>query len=92
MIRSSQSIAYLLCAMLLAAIGPAAVAQSYHALAEYTLPGSSANGIAVDAVGRRLLVATDAGVAVLNADTGASLGMVPLTERDRRAAGSACER
>jgi DNA-binding beta-propeller fold protein YncE len=66
--------------MLLAAIGPAAVAQSYHALAEYTLPGSSANGIAVDAVGRRLLVATDVGVAVLNADTGASLGMVPLKD------------
>ena len=64
--------------MLLAAIASAMSAQTYKAVSEYKLPGSEVSGIAVDTVGRRLFVAGDVGVAVLNADTGASLGTIPL--------------
>ena len=51
-----------------------ASAQTYKALGEYSLPGGTAHGIAVDSDSRRLLVAGDDGVTVLNADTGANLG------------------
>lgn len=57
---------------------PGASAQTYQALSEYKLPGSSAAGIAVDAAGRRLFVAGDEGISVLNADTGTRLGAIPL--------------
>jgi DNA-binding beta-propeller fold protein YncE len=51
-------------------------AQTYKAVGEYKVPGSSVGGIAVDSEGRRLFVAGDDGVAVLNADTGAVVGMI----------------
>ncbi len=55
-----------------------ASAQTYKAVGEYKLPGSRASGIAVDTAGRRLFVAGDEGISVLNADTGARLGAIPL--------------
>ena len=58
---------------LLAATLPA---QTYKAIGEYKVPGTSAKGIAVDSDGRRLFVAGSDGIAVLNADTGASMGTV----------------
>lgn len=58
--------------------GSFASAQTYKAVAEYSLSGVAAHGIAVDSESRRLFVAGDEGVAVLNADTGAPLGMIPL--------------
>ncbi|MDQ2834530.1 MAG: hypothetical protein M3Y50_12435 [Acidobacteriota bacterium] len=64
--------------MLLAAAIPAGLAQTYKALGEYKLPGSSARQLAVDSESRRLFVAVDDGIAVLNADTGASVGLIPL--------------
>jgi hypothetical protein len=63
--------------------GPAvqhATAQTYKALGEYSLPGRGAHGIAVDSDSRRLLVAGDDGVTVLNADTGAKLGSIQLKD------------
>lgn len=53
-------------------------AQTYKQIAEYKLPGAAVGGIAVDAASRRILVATAEGIAVLNADTGARIGLVPL--------------
>ena len=53
-----------------------ASAQTYKAIGEYKLPGTSAKSIAVDADGRRLFVAGDDGVTVLNADSGATVGKV----------------
>ncbi len=64
--------------LLFAATVSAAPAQTYKAIGEYKLPGSSSKRVAVDVAGRRLFVAGDDGVAVLNADTGASLGTIPL--------------
>ncbi|HEY4049850.1 MAG TPA: hypothetical protein VGM27_23560 [Acidobacteriaceae bacterium] len=52
--------------------------QTYKAVGEYKLSGSNARGIAVDAKNRRIYVAGDEGVAVLNADTGANVGTVPF--------------
>jgi len=54
----------------------AASAQTYKAVGEYKLNGSTAKGIAVDSDGRRLFVGGDDGVTVLNADTGASIGII----------------
>ena len=62
--------------LLLAAALPAASAQTYKVIGKYKLSGTSANGIAVDSEGRRLFVATSDGIAVLNADTGATLGTI----------------
>ncbi len=53
-----------------------ASAQTYKAIGEYKLPGTSAKSIAVDTDGRRLFVAGDDGVTVLNADSGATVGKV----------------
>jgi len=78
MSRIPQSTGYLLCIMLLASTGRVMSAQNYKVISEYKLLGSSATGIAVDAAGRRLFIAGNDGVAVLNADTGASLGIIPL--------------
>jgi len=58
---------------LLASLLPA---QTYKAMGEYKVPGASARGIAVDSDGRRLFVAADDGVVVLNADTGTVAGTV----------------
>ena len=57
---------------------PALMAQSYKAIGSYKLPGNTAGRIAVDSEGRRLFVSTDDGIAVLNADSGAVVGMLPL--------------
>ena len=54
------------------------MAQSYKAIGSYKLPGSIAARIAVDSEGRRLFVSTDDGIAVLDADSGAAVGMLPL--------------
>jgi DNA-binding beta-propeller fold protein YncE len=55
-------------------------AQTYKSLGEYSLPGATARGIAVDSDSRRLFVAGDDGVTVLNADTGVKLGSIPLKD------------
>jgi hypothetical protein len=57
---------------------PRAVAQTYKVVGQYALPGSTSGAIAVDAIRRRLVVAGDTGITVLNADTGAPLGTIPL--------------
>src|SRR5580698_6592640 len=64
------------CVVVAFAITPGASAQTYKAIGEYKLPGTSAKSIAVDADGRRLFVAGDDGVTVLNADSGATVGKV----------------
>ncbi|HEV2484722.1 MAG TPA: hypothetical protein VGT08_04240 [Terracidiphilus sp.] len=51
-------------------------AQTYKVIATYKLSGTSAKGIAVDTGRRHLFVAGDDGVAVLNADTGATVGTI----------------
>jgi|HubBroStandDraft_6_1064221.scaffolds.fasta_scaffold170620_2 DNA-binding beta-propeller fold protein YncE len=51
-------------------------AQTYKAIGEYKLAGTSAKGIEVDSDGRRLFVADGDGVTVLNADTGAAIGTI----------------
>ncbi len=57
-------------------------AQSYKALDRYKLHGGSARGVAVDSTARRLYVAVDDGIAVLNIDTGAEVGSIPLKHAD----------
>jgi len=57
-----------------------ACAQTYKSLSEYKLPGASARGIAVDSESRRLFVAGDDGITMLNADTGDKLGSLPLKD------------
>lgn len=57
-----------------------ASAQTYKTLGEYNLSGATAHGIAVDSESRRLFVAVDDGVTVLNADTGDKLGSIPLKD------------
>ena len=54
------------------------VAQTYKVVAEYKLPGSNAYGIAADTAARRLYVAGDEGLTVLDLDTGAVVGSVAL--------------
>ena len=76
--RFPETTKALVCGLILTAAASLASAQTYKAIGEYKLPGANAKGIAVDTAGRRLFVATSEGVAVLNADTGASLGLVPL--------------
>jgi hypothetical protein len=51
-------------------------AQTYKSVGEYKVPGTTVKGIAADSDGRRLFVAGSDGIAVLNADTGASMGTV----------------
>ncbi len=53
-----------------------ASAQTYRVIQQYKLPGDSARAIALDSSSRRLFVAGDDGITVLNADTGATLGTV----------------
>src|SRR6516225_8772979 len=55
-----------------------AFGQTYKALGEYSLTGASVHGIAVDSESRRLFVAGDAEVTVLNADNGAKLGAIKM--------------
>jgi DNA-binding beta-propeller fold protein YncE len=55
---------------------PRVAAQTYKALGEYKIPGTSAKSIAVDTEGRRLLIAGSDGVTILNADSGTLLGKV----------------
>jgi hypothetical protein len=73
--------AYLTAISIVALSVPGVVAaQTYKAIGEYKIEGSSANGIAADTDSRRLFVATSAGVEVLNLDTGAHLGTVAGTK------------
>ena len=77
--RVTSTTAIWLCGVLNAALTVhCAYAQTYKTVGEYQLPGTTANGIAVDSEGRRLLVAGDDSITVLNADTGAKLGSIPL--------------
>jgi DNA-binding beta-propeller fold protein YncE len=63
--------------------GPAvydASAQTYKILGEYNLLGATVHGIAIDSDSRRLFVAGDDGITVLNADTGAKLGGLQMKD------------
>ena len=60
--------------------GHCAYAQTYKPAGEYKLSGTTAYGIAVDSESRRLLVAGNDGITLLNADTGAKLGSIPLRD------------
>lgn len=53
-----------------------ASAQTYKAIGEYKISGTSAKGLAIDSDARRVFVAGSDGVTVLNADTGAAEGKV----------------
>lgn len=66
------STSYLFAALLAGTLS----AQTYKAIGEYRVPGTTAKGIAVDSDSRRLFVAGSDGIAVLNADTGAAMGTV----------------
>lgn len=57
-----------------------ASAQTYKSLDEFNLSGASVHGIAVDSGSRRLFVAGNDSITVLNADTGAKLGSIPLKD------------
>ena len=57
-------------------------AQSYKVLDRYKLHGPSAGGVAIDSVARRLYVAVDDGITVLNLDTGIEVGSIPLANAD----------
>ena len=70
-----------LCSVLIA--GPAvhgASAQTYKMLHGYNLTGATAQGIAVDSQSRHLFIAGDDAVTVLDADTGAKVGSIPLKD------------
>jgi hypothetical protein len=72
MVRSCFRPAHVAAISIAALFVPAVLtAQTYKAIGEYKILGSSANGIAADSDSRRLFVATSAGVEVLNLDTGA---------------------
>lgn len=62
--------------MLLVLGGAASRAQDYKTLGQYKVPGTAVTGLAVDAPGRRILLATTEGVVVLNADTGAEMSRI----------------
>jgi DNA-binding beta-propeller fold protein YncE len=64
------------CSIALLLLGGPLPAQTYKAIGEYKISGTSAHGIAVDSDSRRLFIAGDDGVSVLNADTGAAVGTV----------------
>lgn len=64
-------------------MAPIASAQTYKVIQQYKLPGASARAIALDSSSRRLFVAGDDGIAVLNADTGAALGSVSGTRNSQ---------
>jgi WD40 repeat protein len=80
--HSTQKIAGVFLIGVLSAAGAVAgaAAQTYKIVGQYMLPGSTAHGLAVDSISRRLFVAGDGGIAVLNADTGATLGTIPLKD------------
>ena len=59
---------------------PQAVAQTYQSIGEHKLPGTSARGIAIDSESRRVFVAGDDGITVLNADTGDKMGSIELKD------------
>lgn len=59
---------------------PQAFAQTYKAIGEYKLPGISARAIAIDSESRRVFVAGDDGITVLNADTGDKIGRIELKD------------
>lgn len=57
-------------------------AQSYKVLDRYQMHSEGVGGIAVDSVARRLYVAVDDGIAILNLDTGAEVGSIPLAHAE----------
>ena len=59
-------------------LSASAFAQTYKITGEYKLSGGAAHAIAVDSASRKVFVAGDEGVSVLNADTGAEMGSIPL--------------
>ena len=67
-----------ICAVAALLVSTAMGAQTYKVSGSYKLPGANARGIAVDSVGRKIFVADDEGVTVLNADSGAQEGTIPL--------------
>jgi DNA-binding beta-propeller fold protein YncE len=67
-----------ICAAAALLLGTNALAQTYKITGEYKLPGGAAHAIAVDSESRKIFVAGDDGVTVLNADTGAQMGSIPL--------------
>ena len=56
----------------------ASVAQTYKAAGEWKLPGSAASAVAVDSESRKVFVAGDGSITVLNADDGSTIGSIPL--------------
>jgi DNA-binding beta-propeller fold protein YncE len=61
-------------------ISQALAADAYKVLGEYRLQGGAAKGIGIDPSGRRLFVASGDRVEVLNADTGAAMGIISQTD------------
>jgi hypothetical protein len=57
-----------------------ASAPTYKILGEYNLTGTTVHGIAIDSDSRRLFLAGDDGITVLNADTGAKLGDIQIKD------------
>lgn len=58
------------------AVLPSASTQTYKVIAKYPVAGTSAQGIFIDSARRRVFVAGSSGVTVLDADSGASIGVV----------------
>lgn len=56
----------------------AGIAQTYKVAGEWKLPAGAANAIAVDSESRKVFVASDSAITVLNADDGSTLGSIPL--------------
>lgn len=69
--RPSSSLAFLLIVAT-----SLATAQTYKVIGTYQVMGTTVKSVAVDSASRRLLVASERGVTVLNADTGAVTGTV----------------
>jgi DNA-binding beta-propeller fold protein YncE len=81
MYRITRITTVCLCSVLYA--GPVvydASAQTYKVLGEYSLPGATVHGIAIDSDSRRLFVAGDDGITVLNADNGAKLSSLQMKD------------
>src|SRR5581483_12450129 len=54
------------------------IAQTYKVAGEWRLPGGAANAIAVDSGSRKVFIAGNSAITVLNADDGSTLGSIPL--------------
>ena len=67
-----------ICAVAALLLSTAMGAQTYKVSGSYKLAGVAAHGLAVDSVARKIFVAGDEGVTVLNADSGEQEGTIPL--------------